>query len=283
MSGFSADWLALREPADHNARSRELAGRLKALLWAEDDLRVADVGAGTGANLRATAPLLGPRQHWHLIDHDTALLNTAAEALSNWAENSTRGADDLLLEKGGRSIRVTFQQADLAAHPEAIATGRPHLVTSSAFFDLASAPWIERFVSEVVRCKAVFFTVLTCDGRDDWSPPHEADAPVAAAFRAHQRINKGFGPAAGNAATDLLSHAFHSLGYVTDAAESPWLLDGHHPLDADLIAALATGMADAAGETGLVQPKWLEAWLDAHQGARQCRIGHMDLLAWPNG
>ena len=50
MSGFSAEWLALREPVDAASRNAELTARL--LDWQQtlDHLSVLDLGSGTGAN-----------------------------------------------------------------------------------------------------------------------------------------------------------------------------------------------------------------------------------------
>ena len=66
MGDFSADWLALREPADRRARSAALVGRLVAWLSGTSHpaggcagpLRVLDLGCGTGANLQYLAPIL---------------------------------------------------------------------------------------------------------------------------------------------------------------------------------------------------------------------------------
>ncbi len=281
MSGFSTGWLALREPADLRARNLELAQDLFGRLGGRERLHVVDLGAGTGANLRATAPLLGRLQTWHLLDHDPALLSEAARALSDWADTAQDRDGQLQLQKADRQITVTFRQVDLARHPEAAVEGDPDLVTASAFFDLVSAAWIERFVDAVVGAGAHFFTVLTCDGRDAWTPPHEADASIAAAFRTHQGHDKGFGPGAGDVATDLLMHAFRQRGYAGHSRDSPWLLDGANAADAALIAALAEGTATAAGETGQVLAARVAAWRAARITASQCRIGHMDILAWP--
>lgn len=281
MSGFSTEWLALREGADQRARNPVLAEDLRARLGQLAPVRVVDIGAGTGANLRATAPLLGRVQSWRLLDHDPDLLAQAAVALGAWADDSRDDGGRLTLRKDGRLIAVEFMEVDLAGDPDAVRVGEPHLITASAFFDLVSAAWIERFADAVVAAGATFFTVLTCDGRDVWSPPHEADAPVAAAFRADQSRDKGFGPGAGDVATDLLLQALHRRGYDAHAQESPWLLDAARPSDAALIAALAAGTAAAAEATGQVPLARLEAWRAARAVAAQCRIGHMDILAAP--
>ncbi|MDJ0891981.1 MAG: class I SAM-dependent methyltransferase, partial [Gammaproteobacteria bacterium] len=78
MSGFSGEWLALREPVDDRSRSGTLVTRLSARA-PEGRLRVLDLGAGTGANLRYLAPRLGGEQEWLLVDHDSSLLGLVEE------------------------------------------------------------------------------------------------------------------------------------------------------------------------------------------------------------
>lgn len=278
MSGFSAHWLGLREAADRASRNAPLAARLVDLMAAHDPIRITDLGAGTGSNLRASAELFGPRQDWTLLDHDADLLRAACAELSAWAEQAEDDGECLVLHKAGRRIRVACRVGDLAAQPDLVRTGAPHLVTASAFFDLASVDWISRFVVEVAREGAAFYTVLTCDGADAWDPPHPHDADIAAAFRAHQGRDKGFGPAAGNGASAALEAAFAEAGYGVELAPSPWQLAPGDPL----IPALAEGTAAAAVEAGTVPPEAARAWAQARSQAG-CVIGHLDLLAVPPG
>lgn len=278
MSGFSAQWLALREPADRAARNSLLAARVAERMAAYDPVRVTDLGAGTGSNLRASAELFGPRQDWTLLDHDPDLLRAACAELSAWAESAEDDGEWLVLHKAGRRIRVACRVGDLAAQPDLVRVASAHLVTASAFFDLASAAWIARFAKEVAQAGASFYTVLTCDGADGWSPGHPLDGAIAAAFRAHQGRDKGFGPAAGNGASLALETAFRGAGYEVETAASPWRLAPGDPL----IPALAEGTAGAAVETGAVAPEEAAAWVQARRDGA-CVIGHLDLLAVPPG
>ena len=74
MSGFSAAWLALREPADHAARDAGLAQAAAALLIGKTPTRILDLGCGTGSNFRAFSPLVAAPQAWTLVDFDPRLL-----------------------------------------------------------------------------------------------------------------------------------------------------------------------------------------------------------------
>src|SRR5690606_5694169 len=77
MSGFSPDWLALREPADHASINAAVRAACVRVFAGRDIVRIVDLGCGTGSNLRSLAPALGVRQHWSLIDNDPALLEIA--------------------------------------------------------------------------------------------------------------------------------------------------------------------------------------------------------------
>ena len=50
--------------------------------------------------------------------------------------------------------------------------------------------------------------------------------------------------------------------------------------DDALIAALADGVAQACGETGLVNPRMIESWRAVRTGA-EVEVGHTDIFARP--
>ena len=171
MSGFSADWLALREPFDAAARSTALIAELRAHLpegTATAPLEVVDLGAGAGSNLRYLAPLLGGEQSWRLVDNDRALLDAALAATRVWAE--ARGAD-VQQQRSALTVRaadfvcqVHCEQRDLRDIAGVNLPARG-LVTAAALLDLVSAKWLEALARRTTAALAPVCFVLTYDGR----------------------------------------------------------------------------------------------------------------------
>ncbi len=278
MSGFSPEWLALREPADVRARDPGLSMALAAHLAGREQIEVVDLGCGTGANIRTTAPALGPVQNWTLVDYDPVLLEAARAALLEWADEASENGESIALTKEGRAIAVRFRQADLMQNLEAVIGGRPDLVTASALFDLCSVDFIGRTARAVAAEGAAFYTVLTYDGMQMWSPAHPADAEMTAAFNAHQQTDKGFGSAAGPAAPEALALAFREQGYAVQEASSPWRIES---TEQALIDMLADGFAGAVAEVGRVAPDVIADWLTVRRTGSI--VGHTDTLALPPG
>ncbi|MFT4096234.1 MAG: class I SAM-dependent methyltransferase [Rhodoblastus sp.] len=276
MSGFEPAWLDLREAADHRSRNKNVLAACAAHFARCDHVRIVDLGCGLGSNMRALAPHLPARQHWRMVDHDPILLAAARERLIRWADEADDAGPKLRLMRDGRAIEIEFVQADLSRNVAHMTEGAA-LVTAAALFDLVSADWLGRFVACVAEARTPFYTALTYDGVETWSPPDARDADMLAAFHAHQSRDKGFGPSAGPQATGVLQRLFEARGYVTATGRSAWRLTR---ADATLIHALADGVAGACAETGLVSAETVAGWRAARIGAI-VEIGHLDLFARP--
>jgi SAM-dependent methyltransferase len=281
MSGFSPEWLALREPADHRSTNAGVRQRLVRHVDGRSPISVVDLGCGTGSNLRGLAPFLGREQSWRLVDHDVRLLQAARSRLRGWADaaDTSRG---LRLDRGPITVSVSFCETDLSNGDLTRILEGSDLVTGAALFDLVSQHVIERLAATVAANGQVFYTVLSYDGTAAWQPDHPADAAMRDAFNEHQRGEKGFGPAAGLAATDALAAAFTRHGYAVIRGKSTWVLD--HGFAA-LRRKLNEGWAEAVREGGRVPQDVVEEWL-RHRRTDDTAvtiIGHEDLLALPPG
>jgi hypothetical protein len=275
-AAFSPEWLALREPADRAARNPDVLAACTAAFRNRRDLRIVDLGAGTGATLRALHGLLPPVQDWTLVDHDPHGLATARKLLSKGPEARDEGGD-IVLDLTGRSLRARFRRHDLARGlPDDLQDA--DLVTASALFDLASVDWIEGLARTLARSSVALLAMLTFDGTIRCAPGHRFDTAVAAAFAAHQKRDKGLGRAAGPVAARGLARAFAAHGYRCVEGESSWHLAQGSALRAEVV----DGIAAAVAETALVPPPDLAEWRDfARNDAETLTIGHADLFARP--
>ena len=280
MTGFSAQWLALREPADHRARDialqsivihdLERLARMRA-----GPLKLVDLGSGSGSNLRALAPLLPEHQHWTLVDYDPALLEAARAACVAWADQVVANDVSLKLIKNNKHVTISFRCEDLSSNIEAVLAEPADLITAAAFFDLVAVDWLERFCGLL---STPLYTVLTYNGIEHWTPSEPSDAAMLNAFHEHQQTDKGFGAAAGPTAAGVMEKLLRTRGFVVTSASSPWKLDSN---DHALIEQLATGSAGAVRDTGLVSQQEVEAWQRSRSQASTCEIGHTDLYARP--
>lgn len=281
MTGFSAQWLALREPADHRARDQALQQRLCVQLTAlarteQRVIHLIDLGCGSGSNLRALAAALPFAQHWTLVDYDPLLLAAARAALLGWADRVVSDAGTLTLIKNNQTIEIDFVQIDLARDIERVLAWPADVITAAAFFDLVAEAWLVRFCQAL---RVTLYTVLTYDGTEQWLPPHPSDSAILKAFHAHQQTDKGFGVAAGPNAALIMERELAARGFGVTLAPSPWQIDRS---ETAFIEALASGSAGAVRKTGLVEAAQVEQWLAARIAAEHCTVGHWDILATPN-
>ena len=142
MTGFSVDWLDLREAADQRARDNKLLQQ--AGDWVatnnpiEAEVTLVDLGAGTGSTLRAFATIVENSSSqflsWRLVDLDTSLL-----------------AEARLRHKS--SLRLQTYALDLT-DIDSLPLKGARLVTASALFDLVSANFLDELAGSLKRsCK----------------------------------------------------------------------------------------------------------------------------------
>ena len=300
MSGFSADWLSLREPADVAARSSDVTdavlgsiaeaqpradreteiesvtstiGASGSLLTPTEasasgsvssariaPIGVVDLGCGTGSNVRYLAPRFGPRL-----------------AASHWRLVDN---DPALLAVARATVpcAVDTDVVDLRVLDDHIFDGCS-LVTASALLDLVSEAWLTRLVALARRAECHVLMALNYDGRILCSPSDEDDELIRDLVNRHQRTDKGFGPALGPSAAVSADALLRAAGYTVHRAQSDWQLG---PAHAELQRQLIEGWMQAATELAPELASRIQSWTTrrlAHlsAGASHLMVGHVDV------
>jgi len=266
MTGFSAEWLALREPYDGRARNREVLDAVATYLGPRRSVQVVDLACGTGSNLRALSPRLPAQQNWSLVDNDMGLLASAkAMPLA-----------------GG--IDVTFIPLDLNRDLETALAGHIDLVATSALLDLVSDTWLERLVMTVSASSTPFYAALSFDGQAGFTPSDLLDAAIVTGVNAHQQRDKGFGPALGPAAVAFMIARFEAIGYSVVHGPSNWIMG---PGDRAIQTEILAGWGRALDEAGALPLAETTAWLTRRHAAVEAGcsslwVGHVDFFAMPS-
>ncbi|NKB35313.1 MAG: methyltransferase type 11 [Pseudomonadales bacterium] len=268
MTGFSLDWLNLREAADQRARDGDLLQ--KAQQWLQkktspqSSLTIVDLGAGSGSTLHAFSSFSRSNPNtikWRLVDYDATLLEEA-----------------ILRHQGMHELEIyELDLNELSTLP----LGGAQLVTASALIDLFSAKFIDNFVEMLLQSSLGLYSALTYDGTTQWTPEHAMDEVVLSALNQDQQRDKGFGVSLGPTAVKYLEQVLSSNGFKVTTASSAWELDG---ADSQLVSELINGMSNTVAKDPSLNDELLQEWTRFRKEnvtTGTCKIGHLDLLALP--
>lgn len=253
-------------------------------------LAAIDLGTGTGSNVRYLAPRLAGSQDWLLVDEDEALLQALPVRMREWA--ATRGVataispGGVVLTGARFDCALTTRRANLvtlldAPEAEELLAGRS-LATASALLDLVSPAWVDRLLAACRSAGASVLFALTYDGRCSCAPSLPDDDLVRELVNAHQRTDKGFGPALGPDATAHVEIALRHHGYTVKRESSDWVIG---PAEARLQVALIDGWADAASSIDSSLSARVARWRTlrtghVESGRSTLVVGHQDLAGW---
>jgi hypothetical protein len=286
LSQFTADWLALREPADIAARSLRLTRRIGDVVADARMLRVLDLGAGTGANARYLIEQLAIDQSWTLADADATLLAQALARMRLWGVE--RGYRAVSQENGLRLHGTTFTcdlataRMNLASIEDSSIFSNRQLVTASALLDLVSERWLRGLAKWCRDVRATVLFALTYDGRTHCSPEEPDDALVRDLVNQHQQTEKGFGIALGPDAASAAERCLAAVGYEVRRERSDWVLPpAMDDLQRQLIDTWARAAFQIAPDAAEAIRRWqMRRLAHVDEGRSRMTVGHEDIAAW---
>lgn len=265
----SRDWLGLREPADAEARARDLATHLARRPPASGPWLIHDLGGGTGSMGRWLAPLLPGAQHWVVHDRDADLLTLAAGDPPGPAADAS-------------PVTIETRRSDIVGLEAGELSGAT-LITASALLDMLTADELAELVSvcDGAGCPVLF--ALSVVGRVEIAPGDPLDSRLTAAFNTHQRRQTARGPLLGPDAVAFAVEAFARRGADVLVRDSSWRLGAPHPeLTAEWlrgwVAAACEQDPSLAAEAGDYSRRRLAQLAD---GRLAVSLHHADLLVLP--
>ncbi len=264
MSGFSADWLALREPLDLAARNQEIEDAFFKVL-PTSDVRILDLASGAGSTVAALSRRAASPIHWTLTDYDPDLLAIASKRQFETAPAS-----------------LAVKEVDLSGGLEQLPLAQVDAATTSAFLDLVSEVFLQKLVEAITSAEKPFLASLTYDGRTSFEPSDPLDDRLLNALNTDQQTDKGFGPALGPKAASRAVQLFRDKGYKVLEADSDWKIQANAT---EFLNEFLTGWARVGAKHGNDQVE-IDRWLELRsqqisEHALTMTVGHQDFVALP--
>ena len=203
----------LKETVDRRAKNSDVSDALSGWFEGRASLDVLDLHAGTGATVRALAPILAQDQAWTLYARDAAEEALARDHLTRWAPAARPTEDGLFIERQGLKISVRFKHHDVVAAGGALAEPPPSLVVIDEDLMRYPAAVIRKLVAILADRRSVMHARLVYDGRLKLQPHHAADGAFTAALHRQLMRDTGHGEAMGPQAANELSEQLRLSEY----------------------------------------------------------------------
>ena len=267
----------LKEAADRRCRNGDVTDALSGWFEGRATLEVLDLRAGTGANVRALAPLLSPDQTWTLTVRDAAEEAIARDHLTRWAPAALTTQDGLVLDRQGQRLTLHFRIHDPVAAGGALNGPAPPLVIIDDDLMRYPAAAIQKLTAHLAGSRSVLLARSVYDGRLKLQPHHAADGALTAALHRQLMKDEGYGPACGPVAASELSEQLKLSDYSVIEGASNVLLKAP---EAPLIRAVQREMAEAQRLIAKGHDKMIDAWLARPRTSLE--ISQTDLIALPS-
>ena len=174
MHKFNNSWLFQREKIDNLSKSKILIKRINKTIKKLNDIRIIDLGTGTGSNFRYLSKKINfNNQKWTLMDISKSSLE---EAKKNISINKKIKKISIINNDIIKNIHDTnFNNFDL--------------VSGSAFLDIMPRQWFKSFHYKNINTKIIYFSI-NYDGYFKFFPKHKLDKRVLDLFNFDQKSNK---------------------------------------------------------------------------------------------
>jgi len=237
MEHADVRYLESKRSVDQRARSRLVRDHLLAEL--ADSPAVLDLGAGTGAALRALLD-------WGVHD-GTYVGIDRAEGLIEWCSDRLPAAFEsaYAVEPTERGFRVESLDARFAVGDVLDPPDDPvDLVVAQALLDLVPIPAAMEAIDEVLQPGGVAYLPITFDGVSVFQPGHPDDGAVVDAYHAAIDGEPGRSSRAGR---ELIEHLHGRPGELLAVAASDWIVrprQGEYPAEEAHFLASVLGFVE---------------------------------------
>ena len=211
MHEFQNKWLNLRETVDRNSRNKRILYLINKFFKNKKNIRIVDLGSGTGSNYRFLKSQLLNNQYWFFVD--------ISHQSTNYFKKN--------IKLSSKIKKTNFKIVDAINNLEKINFNDYNLVTGSAFLDILPKTWFKNFHKLNVDTEIVYFA-LNYNGNFKFFPKHKDDKRILNIFNKDQKSDKGIGEVAvGPDCTELINKVFKRT-HKTYVLDSRWYVSKNY-------------------------------------------------------
>ena len=267
ISEFDSAWLDTRYPFDLEARNREVESFIRKSFPEGKNLRVLDLGAGNGANLRYFSSRWESLRHWTLLDHNPELMKVC----KSWVN----AQDDLDLE-------LNCREGSLSSFDEVVSSADFDLVMANALFDLTTQDEFELVSATLKEYELPLLFTLNYSGMKFY-PEDSFDQEVEVSYAKHMRQSGGKVEFMGERAGPAMAEMLLQQGATVVKGESYWHISpGDRQMLNYKIGFIENALSDLypEGPNAEKGKEWLEKRKNQlRQGNLTIKVSHWDLAA----
>lgn len=286
---FATDWLEERYRFDIAARNPSVEAACLQYFSNATDIRIIDIGAGSGANFVYLADKFPQLQHWALVDLNPKLLNAARTRIKTWGiakgYKVSEHGDQLSLEKDDRRIEVHLVHGSMLKLPKTFNLSSYQLVTASAVFDLLTADMASQLLNTLHANRLALFATLNYQHME-YFPREEDDQRFIEQYEQHMQRQQAFGRALGPACVPHIQQVFRELPTGSfQMGPSRWQIEpSDHDMHLHLLHFIEKSLAELPANQKA--PQALQEWLGCKREllhARRLRltVEHQDCFTTP--
>ena len=174
MHKFENSWLFQREKIDNMSKNLFLIKKINNSLKNYDQIRIIDLGTGTGSNFRFLSKKIKYKnQSWTLMDISKNSLNAAKKNVTT----------------NDKIKKIIIKHDDIIKNIQQNNFTNYDLVTGSAFLDIMPHEWFKKFYLKNINTKIVYFSI-NYDGYFKFYPKHRMDKKFLQLFNSDQKSKK---------------------------------------------------------------------------------------------
>ncbi len=282
-----AKWLELRIPYDAKGRNSIVEASCQEYLKQRQQLKILDLGAGTGANCRYYLSKISQDQEWFLVEQNQELLEIAFDRLIVWAEENGYDSQlqNLTLVLNNQVDKITIHRivGSILDLENLIDLNTFDLAVANAVFDLFSENQFQTLLECLKKYQLSLLATLNYTGTN-FIPQTEEDSNFIKYYDQHMQRLQDFGRGMGPDCGSSMWEAMKGIGMKGLQGESPWEISSDDPVFLQLLLGFMEESIPEILEEATLQDQ-LNTWLlkKRHmidQNQLSCNIAHQDFWGY---